>query len=136
MDQTDTLTYWLALKRINGLGIGGVKNLLDVLETPAAVFRASYAVLSAVPGIGKTWPGRFAISRTGQSGAGIGNSPPSAHPYHTVSGCDLSGSLKNIYDCPLLLYARGRWPLNGVCLAVVGPPGQHLRQIHYRTALP
>jgi DNA processing protein len=107
MDQTDKMTYWLALKGINGLGIGGVKNLLDALKTPAAVFKASYAVLSAVPGIGKNLAGQI---RNFKDWAGVERELETARreQIHIVPFQDPTFPipLKNIYDCPLLLYAK------------------------------
>ena len=45
--------YWLALKRVEGIGNIGFKNLLDAFGKPEDVFKAPLSFLKAIPGIGK-----------------------------------------------------------------------------------
>lgn len=113
--------YWLALKLVPGLGSRTSNKLLDRFRTPQAIFRAS---------------------RTELEGAGISGSVAQS----IASGCTFEDAatqqekmmqcgavavtigdprypklLRDIFDPPLLLFARGRVELlQSLCIGVVG----------------
>ena len=115
------MRYWLALRRVDGLGNIGIRSLLDVFSSPEAVFRASVSSLNAVPGIGKT------ISNNIHSFAGW---PQVDRELDTLSRQDISivtchsplfpPMLQTIYDAPVLLYIKGRLDPGDITLALVG----------------
>lgn len=117
-----SLYYWLALKRIPGLGQVGYLRLLQAIGSPKAVFQAEPTRLAAVEGIRKTaisaivdFKGDERIDREldALEKAKVGvltfldpNYPP---------------LLKKIHDPPPLLYYKGRpSSKDACCLAMVG----------------
>ncbi|MDQ5987978.1 MAG: hypothetical protein CSYNP_03726 [Syntrophus sp. SKADARSKE-3] len=119
-DETAT-KYWIALKRVDGLGNLGIKALLDVFATPARVFEAPRHILSAVPGIGPK------ISQSIKSFSDWGFveeelDRAARHGVDVVTCHDplFPPSLRYIYDCPAFLYIKGTLMPDDIYLAVVG----------------
>jgi len=120
MDQ-EQKKYWLALNTISGLGVNGLKALIDVFGTPRRIFDASFAELCAVPGIGKT------IARRILRFDDWGGQDKALAFYEKEKIFLLSWQdslyppmLSQIYDPPALLYARGTLQEHEKCIAVVG----------------
>jgi len=104
----EDIFYWLALSLTPGLGSILIKRLLDRFTTPEAVFRASVRELSEIEGLGEKVAGEIRkgpqkrlvereLSLLEEVGGKI----------ITLRDDDYPGRLKNIYDPPALLYARG-----------------------------
>jgi len=119
--ERDHLTCWTALSRMEGVGAETFRILLSVFGTPERVFSASPGELRAVPGVGpKTaarirrfdgWPACEAeIARARDAGITLLRSDEPGYPQE----------LRNIFDCPPLLYVKGALPDDEVRIAVVG----------------
>jgi DNA processing protein len=113
--------YWLALNGISGLGVNGLKALIEAFGTPRRVFSASVEALCSVSGVGKTIAQR--ISRYHDW-----DRQKKALAYYEKEKISLltwkdllyPPLLSHIYDSPALLYAKGTLAENEKCLAVVG----------------
>jgi len=120
MDQ-EQKKYWLALNTISGLGVNGLKALIEVFGVPRRIFSASFSELCAVPGIGKTIARR--ILRFDDWGG-----QDKALAYYEKEKISLLSwqdglyppMLSQIYDPPALLYAKGTLQEHEKCIAVVG----------------
>ena len=113
--------YWLALKLVPGLGTRTCTKLLDRFRTPQAVFRASRTELEAA-GLGG------ALAQSVSSGCTF-EEAASQQEKMAACGAELitigdpryPQSLREIFDPPFLLFARGRLDLlNSLGLAIVG----------------
>ncbi len=113
--------YWLALKMVPGLGTRTSVKLLDRFRTPQAIFRASRTELESagVSGAvaqsiasGTTFEDAAAQhDKMGESGAVVISLGDPRYPQ----------SLREIFDPPILLFARGRVELlQSLAVAVVG----------------
>ncbi len=117
----DSLTYWTALSRIEGVGAESFKALLSAFGTPERVFGASPGELRAVPGIGPKTAARIRgfdgwrecqaqIGRAQDAGITLLRSDEPSYP----------PELRSIFDSPPLLYIKGALPADEVRIAVVG----------------
>lgn len=117
----DSLKHWLALKRIEGIGNIGYRNLIDTLKNPQAVFNSPLNILAAIPGISKKnasaiksfndWDYvEMEFDKVRRSAATIVT-------YHDDSYPE---ALKQIYDFPPFLYVKGALRSDDVNIAVVG----------------
>jgi DNA processing protein len=123
---TETLTqneelHWLALRMVPGLGAIGALRVLDKLRTPEAIFRASASELEAA-GLSAS------LARSIASGVTFEDAVEQQQRM-LDSGVRLIGyshplyppSLREIFDPPTVLFAKGRVELlSRYCLAVVG----------------
>ena len=121
MDSTKEMRYWIALKRVEGLGNIGIRSLLKVFSSPEAIFQASRNSLNAVPGIGQTTSGNI------QSFSGwsqIENELDMvSHRNINIITCQdplFPPMLQMIYDAPVLLYVKGTLNPGDITLAMVG----------------
>lgn len=113
--------YWIALRMVAGLGARRACQLLAQFRSPQAIFRASAAELEAT-GLAGT------VARSIASGcafeeAAIQQNKLIEHDSIVVGLSDprYPRRLKEIYDPPVVLFARGRLELLGsIMLAVVG----------------
>ena len=120
MDQ-EQKKYWLALNAVNGLGVNGMKALIETFGTPRQVFDASFAGLCSISGIGKTIAQR--IHRYHDWGR-----QEEALKYYEKENISIltwedslyPPLLSYIYDSPPLLFAKGTMQENEKCIAVVG----------------
>lgn len=120
MASTD-ITYWLALKFVDGLGDIGSKNLVKMFGSPRAVFEAPVAEIQRVPRITRktaqhihdfdAWP---RVEREMKTAERLGVSLITADSSHYPR------LLLNIYDFPPVIYAKGTISTSDVTLAVVG----------------
>ena len=117
----EALLHWLALHLVPGLGTGNAVKLIRKLGTPQAVFHAS---LTELEGCGL----RAAVAQSIVSGVSFEDAAKELDKVR-AAGAEIvtfhdpryPRSLKEIYDPPILLYARGRPDLLGAFqLAVVG----------------
>ncbi len=117
----DEILHWLALHLTPGLGARKCLELLNFCHTPQAIFRATASELAArgVPG---------AIARTIASGC-VFEDAASQHERMRRDGVELltirdeayPELLRQIFDPPIVLFARGRLDLlSGVSIAIVG----------------
>ena len=121
MDDPSDLKYWLALRWVDGLGNIGIRALLDAFASPRRVFEAPVHMLRAVPGIG---PKTSAAIRSFGQWQKVEKEIERAH----TNGVSLitfrdplfPRRLKNIYDCPVLLYVKGSLLAEDIPLAIVG----------------
>ncbi len=113
--------HWLALRLVPGLGARGATQLIERFRTPQAVFRASRSELEAA-GAGGTAAQSIAsgcsfdeaVEQQEKMGAVGAMLMPLADPRYP-------SRLREIFDPPLVLFARGRLELLGsVILGVVG----------------
>jgi len=115
------MLHWLALKLAPGLGTRNAARLVRAYGNARAVFRASPTELQAhgiLPVVAQTLGGGAAFEAAAQETAKIAK-----------DGCELltwddprfSSALKEIFDPPVVLYARGDLSLlERSCLAIVG----------------
>ena len=113
--------HWLALKLVPGLGTRISKRLLDRFHSPQAIFRASRTELEGA-GVSGT------VAQSIASGCAFEDAA-SQHEKTKESGAVLvtigdpryPPLLREIYDPPILLFARGRLELlQSIMLGVVG----------------
>jgi len=116
-----SLKYWLALRRVSGLGNVGFLNLLNAFGSPDKAFAAPLDELQRTADIGpkvasrikafSEWPQvekELALARDGK--VSIINCRDRLYPQN----------LLNIYDFPPFIYVRGTLKEDDVCIAVVG----------------
>jgi DNA processing protein len=117
----ETELHWLALRMTPGLGTRTAAQLIETFRTPQAVFRASRSELEAAgvsPGIAQSVSSGCAFDdavtqqqKLAEAGAEV---IPLTDPRYPVR-------LKEIFDPPPLLFARGRAELLGqLMLGIVG----------------
>lgn len=120
-DGQEAWLYWLALHLVPGLGTGNAIRILRKLGTPQAVFHASVTELEAC-GL------RPAVAQSIASGVSFEDAAAELERVR-AAGVEVvrfddpryPGPLKEIYDPPILLYARGRVELlSAFKIAVVG----------------
>ncbi|MBI3666701.1 MAG: DNA-protecting protein DprA [Acidobacteria bacterium] len=113
--------YWLALHLVPGLGTGNAVRLIRKLGSPQAVFHAS---LTELEGCGL----RAAVAQSIVSGVSFEDAAAEAEKVRAAGAEIVTWSdprypecLKEIFDPPVLLYARGRVELlRSFQIAVVG----------------
>lgn len=113
--------HWLALRMIPGLGTRRIVQLLERLQTPQAIFRASASELEAA-GLSGT------VARSVSSGCSFDDAASQQQKMREAGAqlIALSDSrypepLRKIYDPPPVLFARGRIEfLSSISLGVVG----------------
>jgi len=113
--------YWLALKLVPGLGTRTSGKLLDRFRTPQAIFRASRTELegSGVSG---------AVAQSIASGCSFDEAATQQEKMAQAGAIAITlgdprypAPLREIFDPPILLFARGRAELlQTLCLGVVG----------------
>lgn len=120
VSQEETL-HWLALRLVPGLGTLGARRLLDNLKTPMAIFRASATELE---GAGAT----PASARNIASGCSFDEAVDqqqkllnSGAELITLNDARYPPRLRDIFDPPIVLFAKGRVELlSSDSIAVVG----------------
>src|SRR5215831_17959624 len=103
----DNVPYWLALAKVDGLGVRGAHKLVEYFGSPQAVYQAS---LTELEGCGL--PARTARAIFAQSGL---NEAEKEEVAAEKVGCRLVAyseegyppMLREIADPPLVLYVRG-----------------------------
>jgi len=113
--------YWLALKLVPGLGTRTSGKLLDRFGTPQAIFRASRSELEAAGLSG-------AIAQSVSSGCTFEDAAvqqqkmlDTATELVTIGDARYPRPLREIFDPPIVLFARGRVDLlQSLMLGVVG----------------
>lgn len=113
--------YWLALKLVPGLGARTTNKLLDRFRTPRAIFRASRTELEAAGVSG-------AVAQSIASGCTFEDAATQQTKMMEAGAAAITivdprypQSLRDIFDPPVLLFARGRIDLlTSIALGVVG----------------
>ena len=119
--QKESLSDWLALKKVEGVGNLAFKTLVEALGSPAKVFAASYDTLKRIPGIGDKTAAQIKsfddwkacekeLERVRRAGMTL----------LTFQDADYPRRLLNIYDFPPLLYVKGTLSNEDIPIAVVG----------------
>ena len=113
--------YWLALKLVPGLGTRTSGKLLDRFRTPQAIFRASRTELEAA-GVNGAVAQSIASGITFEDGAAQHDKMAEAGAVVITMGDPRYPQLlREIFDPPILLFARGRVELlQSLAVAVVG----------------
>jgi DNA processing protein len=112
---------WLALRMVPGLGTRRVVQLLERMNTPQAVFRASVSELEAAGLNG-------GLARSVAGGSSFDEAASQQQKMHeagaeiiTLGDPRYPEALRKIYDPPPVIFARGRLELlSSVCIGVVG----------------
>jgi DNA processing protein len=121
VDDARALKYWIALKWVDSLGNIGMKALLNAFGSPRAIFEAPRPMLSVIPGIGKVISGNI---KNFSDWARVEREVELAHSQKvsiiTYDDPLFPEGLKNIYDCPMYLYVKGKLTPDDINLAVVG----------------
>jgi len=117
----DEELYWLALQLVPGLGARGAGKLLERFRTPAAIFRASRTELEAA-GVSGAVAQSIASGCTFEDGVAEQEKMAGAGAVAvTIGDPRYPQRLREIFDPPILLFARGRVELlSALSLAVVG----------------
>ena len=113
--------YWLALKLVPGLGTRTSVKLLDRFRTPQAIFRASRTELESA-GVSGAVAQSIASGITFEDAAGQHDKMAEAGAVVITMGDPrYPQRLREIFDPPILLFARGRVELlQSLAVAVVG----------------
>ena len=113
--------YWLALRLVPGLGSRTAGKLLDRFRTPQAIFRASRSELESA-GVSGSVAQSIASGCAFDDAAGQHEKMAQAGAaLVTLGDARYPRALREIYDPPILLFARGRVELlQSVTLGVVG----------------
>lgn len=119
-ENTET-RYWLALKRINGLGNTAIRSLIDHFSSVPRLFEASSGELSQIPGIKMKTIDEFkrfndweSVEQECKKLAKIGGY------IVTYQDPEFPTLLKNIDDYPAFLYVKGTLHPQDVNIAIVG----------------
>jgi DNA processing protein len=112
---------WLALRMVPGLGTRRVVQLLERMNTPQAVFRASASELEAAGlngGLARTVAGGSSFDEAASQQQKLREAEAQIV---TLGDPRYPEALRKIYDPPPVIFARGRVELlSSVCIGVVG----------------
>lgn len=103
----ESTQYWLALTRIDGLGVRGAHKVIEHFGSPQAAYMAS---LTALEGCGLTAPvaqAVFAQAGLKEAEKEIEATAKAGYQLLTFASDDYPPLLKQISDPPLVLYVRG-----------------------------
>jgi DNA processing protein len=117
----DDLTYWVALRSVEGVGSVSYRNLLEKFGSPDRVFEATLRELEQTAGLNhktacnikdfRGWERALAeTARAAREGVSIITVKDPVYPER----------LRNIYDYPPLLYIKGMLQTQDIPVAVVG----------------
>jgi len=113
--------HWLALKLVPGLGLRHAKRLIDRYRTPLAIFRASRSELEAVglsPSVAQSLVSGCTFDEAAEQQQGMMNCGAELIP---ITAAEYPPMLREIFDPPIALFARGRIELlDTLMLGVVG----------------
>ncbi len=129
---TDDGLYWLALRMTPGLGTRKAGQLLEVFRTPQAIFRASKSELQAAglaAGVAQSLVSGCAFDDAAEQQTQAAKAGAALIP---VTDARYPGTLRDIFDPPPLLFARGRVEL--LATLMVGVVGTR-RPTPYGTAV-
>ena len=117
----DEELYWLALRMVPGLGTRRIGLLLERLQTPQAIFRASADELEGAGlngGVARSVAGGCSFEEAAAQQQKIREA--GAHLI-TLGDSRYPEMLRSIFDPPPVLFARGRVELlSSICIGVVG----------------
>jgi len=116
------ISHWVALSFVQGIGNVHIKNLLERFGTPDKIFGASWKELAEVEGIGEKSARAIAgFSHWKDVDREILKAQKTGARLLTLTDPDYPNLLKEIYDPPPVLYARGEIKAgNCRAIAVVG----------------
>jgi DNA processing protein len=117
----DEELHWLALRLVPGLGARNAGKLIDRFRTPQAVLRASRTELEAAGVSG-------AVAQSISSGCSFDDAVEQQHQMLkaetvaiAISDARYPALLREIFDPPIVLFARGRVELLNALLLGVDP---------------
>jgi DNA processing protein len=117
----DELTYWVALKAVEGVGSVAYRNLLTAFGSPGLVFEATLHQLEQTAGLNhKTARNIKDFRGWERAGAEIDKAAREGVSIVTTKDSSYPERLRHIYDCPPLLYTKGTLQANDIPIAVVG----------------
>jgi DNA processing protein len=117
----DDLTYWVALRSVEGVGNIACRNLLEKFGSPDRVFGATLLELEQTAGLNhKTARNIKDFRGWEQARAEIGRAEQEGVSIITVKDPVYPERLRNIYDYPPLLYIKGTLKAEDIPVAVVG----------------
>jgi DNA processing protein len=117
----DEELYWLALKLVPGLGTRTSGRLLERFGSPQAVFRASRTELEAAGAKGAMAQSIANGCSFEEAAAQQAKMLQAGAELIPLSGPRYPQPLREIFDPPILLFARGRIELlQSLCLGIVG----------------
>ena len=115
------LTYWLALKWVEGVGHVTFKTLVQTFGSPQEVFDAPLSSLRNMEGIGQKTASHIKSFSKWQQ---VEHELALTHKHHvsiiTYGDPLYPKNLLNIYDFPPFLYVKGTLREDDICIAVVG----------------
>ncbi len=117
----EEVLHWLALRMVPGLGTLGTLRLLEKLKSPQAIFRASASELEATglsTGMARNIASGYSFDDAVEQQAKLMNT---GSELITIHDPRYPARLREIFDPPLLLFAKGRTELMGSHgIAIVG----------------
>ncbi len=99
--------YWLALTRVDGLGVRGAHKLVEQLGSPAAIYGASLTALEGCGLPARVAQSIFAQAELKEAEAQVRAADKAGCTLLTYESNDYPPLLKQIADPPLALYVRG-----------------------------
>ncbi len=104
---SETLPYWLALTRVEGLGIRGCHKLIQHFGSPQAVYMASLTELESCGVPARVAQAIFAQVALREAERDVGQIAKADFRVIAYDDEEYPPLLKQISDAPLLLYVRG-----------------------------
>lgn len=121
MNHPEMLKYWLALQRVEKIGIIGFRRLLECFGSPERVFSAPLEALKAFSFIGaKTARQIKSFQEWGQVDSELEKARSLGVRILPFTDPSYPRRLREIHDFPPLLYVRGELRADETCVAVVG----------------
>lgn len=133
----DNLQYWLALTRVDGLGVRGAQGLLERFGSPQAVYMASLTELESCGLAACVAQALFAQAGLKEAEKEIEEAAKAGCDLIAYGNDDYPPLLKQLPDPPLVLYVRGDAKLlSRHAVAIVGTrrPTAYGSQVGHRLA--
>jgi len=115
------LSYWFALRMVDGIGAVSYRALLDSFGSPRQVFAAPLETIMAISGISKKIAYQIkhfeGWERAEKEAKRLADSDVKLV---TILDADYPPRLLDIYDAPPFLFVKGELLPDEICLAVVG----------------
>ena len=133
----DSIQYWMALTRIEGLGVRGAHRLIAHFGSPAAAFTASLTELESCGVPARVAQSIFAQAGLKEAEKEVAAAQKAGYQLLPYDSDDYPPILRQITDPPLVLYVRGDVKvLSQYSVAIVGTrkPSAYGSQVAHRLA--